>query len=182
VQTDEQLVASYRDSGQTEALDELVGRYVGRIRGFAYQMVLDPSAAEDLTQEVFLRLVRGVSTFNGRSTFSIWLYRLAMNTARTFLVSQHRSTVGFPSELPETTQARHPQPECAALEAELEAEVEAALGELSPKLRGAIVLTSLQRLEVKEAARIEGCTKATMYWRIHEARKQLRRRLRKYLS
>jgi RNA polymerase sigma-70 factor (ECF subfamily) len=60
--------------------------------------------------------------------------------------------------------------------------VEAALGELSPKLRGAIVLTSLQNLEAKEAARIEGCTTATMYWRIHEARRQLKKRLKKYLS
>jgi RNA polymerase sigma-70 factor (ECF subfamily) len=182
VQTDEQLVAAYRDSGQAEALEELVGRYVGRIRGFAYQMVLDPAAADDLTQEVFLRVLRGLSTFTGRSKFSTWLYRLAMNTARSFLAKRNRSPLSFHSDLPETTQTRYPQPERAAAESELETTVEAALGDLSPKLRGAIVLTSLQNLEAKEAARIEGCTTATMYWRIHEARRQLKKRLKKYLS
>jgi RNA polymerase sigma-70 factor (ECF subfamily) len=181
VKTDEQLVASYRESGQAEALDELVGRYIGRIRGVAYQMVLDPSAADDLTQEVFLRVVRGLSTFNGRAKFSTWLYRLAMNTTHSFLAGRGRSPVGFHAELPETAQTRHPQPESAAMEAELQTAIEAALGELSPKLRGAVVLTALQRLDVREAARIEGCTTATMYWRIHEARRQLKKRLRKHL-
>ena len=182
MQTDEQLVAAYRDSGKTEALEELVGRYVGRIRGFAYQMVLDPSAADDLTQEVFLRVLRGLPTFRGRSKFSTWLYRLAMNAARSFLTKRNRSPLGSRTDLTETAQARYPQPDRAALDAELEASVEAALRGLSPKLRGAIVLTSLQNLEAKEAARIEGCTTATMYWRIHEARRQLKKRLEKYLT
>jgi RNA polymerase sigma-70 factor (ECF subfamily) len=182
VKTDEQLVASYRDSGQAEALEELVGRYIARIRGMTYQIVLDRPAADDLTQEVFLRVVRGLSTFNGRSKFSTWLYRLAMNTTRSYLLQRKRSPVAIHPDLPETAQARHSQPECAAMEAELETAVDAALAELSPKLRAAIVLTSLERFDVKEAARIEGCTAATMYWRIHEARRQLKKRLGKYLS
>ena len=181
MQTDEQLVASYSDSRQPEALEQLVDRYIGRIRGLAYQMVLDPTAADDLTQEVFLRVVRGLSTFNGRSKFSTWLYRLAMNTARSYLANRNRSPVDFHSELPESAQTRDPQPESAAMEAELETAVEVALGELSSKLRGAIVLISFQNLDAKEAARIEGCTTATMYWRIHEARRQLEKRLRKYM-
>lgn len=147
-----------------------------------HQMVLDPSLADDLTQEVFLRVIRGLSTFGGRAKFSTWLYRVAMNTARGFLAGQSRSPVGFHPDLPERAQTRNPQPECAAMEAELESAVEDALGQLSPTLRGAIVLTSLQSFDTKEAARIEGCTTATMYWRIHEARRQLKKRLAKYLS
>jgi RNA polymerase sigma-70 factor (ECF subfamily) len=147
-----------------------------------YQMVLDSSLADDLTQEVFLRVIRGLSTFGGRAKFSTWLYRVAMNAARSFLAGRRRSPVDFHPELPERAQTRNPQPECAAMVAELESAVEDALGELSPPLRGAIVLTSLQRFDVKEAARIEGCATATMYWRIHEARRQLRKRLAKYSS
>ena len=65
---------------------------------------------------------------------------------------------------------------------ELDSEIESALASLSPKLRAAIVLTSVQGLDVKEAARIEGCTTATLYWRIHQARRQLRSRLERWLS
>jgi RNA polymerase sigma-70 factor (ECF subfamily) len=81
----------------------------------------------------------------------------------------------------------HPAPECrhperALLGAELRGEVTAALAALSPKLRAAIVLTGLQQRSVAEAAKIEGCLTATMYWRVHEARRLLRRRLEGYLS
>ena len=68
------------------------------------------------------------------------------------------------------------------MQGELQAAVEVALGELPPKLRAAMVLVTLGRLEISEAARIEGCTRATMYWRIHEARKRLKQRLEAHLS
>jgi RNA polymerase sigma-70 factor (ECF subfamily) len=68
------------------------------------------------------------------------------------------------------------------MEAELDGQIRAALSELSPKLRAAIVLASVEGFGAREAARIEGCTTATMYWRIHQARKELRHRLRNWLS
>jgi len=182
VKSDEQLVVSYRESGQVEALEELVDRHLRKTRTMLCQMVLDPSLADDLAQEVFLRVIRGLSNFDGRAKFSTWLYRVAMNTARSFLAGRRRSPVDFCPDLPERAQTRNPQPECAAMEAELKSAIEDAMGELSPRLRGAVVLTSFQGFGIKEAARIEGCATATMYWRIHEARRKLKKRLARYLS
>jgi RNA polymerase sigma factor (sigma-70 family) len=72
-------------------------------------------------------------------------------------------------------------PDSQLLSAELSADIEQALGELSPTLRAAMVLTSLQGLSPTEAAEVEECSTSTMYWRIHEARKQLRQRLKEHL-
>lgn len=179
--SDEQLIAQYRVSGQNEPLEELVNRYLGKVRRLVYPMVLDAAHADDLTQEVFLRAVRGLGGFSGRSRFSTWLYRVAMNTVYGFLNRQGRSPVSFQGELADCPQAWTENPAAAAMHGELESAVEAALGELPPKLRAAIVLTAIEQFDVAEAAGIEGCNRATMYWRIHEARKRLKRRLADHL-
>lgn len=179
--TDEQLIATYRNTGRRDVLDQLVQSNVSMVRSTVYQMVLDEALADDLTQEVFVRALIGLSSFNGRSRFSTWLYRVAMNTTHSYLRRQSRSPVEYRTEIPETADNDH-LPEQAAMQEELEDEVAAALAELSPKLRAAIVLTSLQQIEIKEAAKIENCSRATMYWRIHEARRQLKNRLEKHFQ
>jgi RNA polymerase sigma-70 factor, ECF subfamily len=181
VKSDEQLVASYRDSGQREALDELTERHLGRVRAMIYPMVLDGTLADDLTQEVFLRAFRGLASFHGRSRFSTWLYRVTMNTVYGFLARHRRSPVDFRSSVPDRCQPASEHPESAAMRGELQLAIQTALGELPPKLRAAIVLITLQRLDVGEAARIEGCTRPTMYWRLHEARKRLKTCLKGHL-
>ena len=144
-------------------------------------MVLDESVADDLTQEVFLRALRSLSGFRHQASFSTWLCRVALNTTYSYLKAARNSPIRYCADLSED-RSREPSPEGRVLEAELDGQIRAALSELSPKLRAAIVLTSLEELDVKEAARIEGCTTATMYWRIHHARKKLRHRLRNWLS
>jgi len=179
--SDEQLLASFQESGQASAAEELVRRHLPRVNAMVYQMVLDESVADDLTQEVFLRALRSLSGFRRQAKFSTWLCRVALNTTYSYLKAVRNSPVRFIPELSEH-RSRESAPEGPVLEAELDGEIRAALSELSPKLRGAIVLTSLEELSVKEAAKIEGCTTTTMYWRIHHARKQLRKRLRNWMS
>jgi len=104
-----------------------------------------------------------------------------LNATYSYLKSERGSPVRYCRE-PSEDHSREPSPEDAVLEAELDAEIRKALSELSPKLRAAIVLTTTERLDVRQAARIEGCTTATMYWRIHQARKKLRQRLKNWLS
>ena len=99
--SDEQLIDSYVKSGERHALEELVGRYLDKVRGMVFSMVLDPSLADDLTQEVFLRALRGLAGFDGRAKFSTWLYRVAMNTTHSFLAKRNRSRLTFHSELPD---------------------------------------------------------------------------------
>ena len=180
--SDEELIATYQRSRSDEVADELVSRHIGRIRGFVFQMVLNDAAADDVTQEIFLRAFRALGSFKGHSQFSTWLYRIALNTTRTYIARQTRSPVECHAEVPGDGPVTDRTPDESILDTEMMGEIEAALAELSPSLRAAIVLTSLQGLDVQEAADMEGCTRATMYWRIHKARKLLTQKLDGYLS
>jgi len=146
------------------------------------QMVLNDADADDLTQEVFLRAIRGISGFQGRSQLSTWLYRIAMNTVHNFLRRQNRRQPAPGEVLEDRADLRASTPERLAMAGELNNAITAAVGSLPPALRAAVVLTILQGLRVREAAKIEGCTAATMYWRIHKARKVLKKRLEEYLT
>ncbi len=147
-----------------------------------FQMLLDHNAADDVTQDVFLRVLRGLETFDGRSQFSTWLFRIAMNAVRSHITKGGRSRVQFQNDLPEDSKAVRSEPGGCMLEAELTTEFQAALAQLSPQLRAAIVLVCLQGKPTTDAAAIEGCSTDTMYWRVHEARKQLKSLLAEYLQ
>jgi RNA polymerase sigma-70 factor (ECF subfamily) len=179
--SDEQLAATYQRSGETRVLEELARRHLPKVNSLVSQIVLEPAAAEDVTQEVFLRAFRQLDSFRGDSRFGTWLYRVALNTAYSYQRRRDKSPVEYRGRLygPDTNGT---PPEGPMLQAELDGEIRAALSELSPKLRAAVVLTSIQGFKPAEAAEIEGCTIATMYWRIHKARKLLHRRLKDYLS
>lgn len=181
IASDEELVTRYRESRAEAALEELVKRHVPKVRAMIFQMVLDHHAADDLTQEALLRAVRAIDSFEGRSQFGTWLYRIAMNTAHGFLDRQNRSPVVFQAELIEESGC-DVAPDRAATDAELLAQVESAIAELSPKLRAVMVLTALQGLSPREAAAIEECGESTIHSRVHEARQQLKQKLRGYLS
>lgn len=179
---DKELIASYLGSGCRESLDKLMQRHIGKIRNAIYPMVLDNEAADDLTQDVFLKAFRGLASFDGKAEFSTWLYRIAMNTTYTFLNRRNRSPVSFHGDLPEPSLQESESPDAPALRAELDGQIAMALDHLSPKLRAAIVLTTMQGKSPAEAAEIEECSSATIYWRIHEARKQLNGHLSKWLQ
>ena len=179
--SDEELVALYRDSHVVSALEELVGRHVPQVRAMIFQMVVDHNTADELTQVTLCKAIKALDSFEGRSQFGTWLYRIAMNTTHSFLDMQARSPVVFQPDL-SAHGSREVTPDKAALTAELLAKTDTAVASLSPKLRAAIVLTGLQGLSGREAAAIENCSESTMHWRVHEARKQLKHKLRDYLS
>jgi RNA polymerase sigma-70 factor (ECF subfamily) len=179
---DNELIASYLGSGCRDSLDDLLQRHLGRVRNVVYQMVLDQEAADDLTQEVMLKAFRGLASFDGKAAFSTWLFRIAMNTSYSFLARRKRSPVSYCGEMPEASRSETETPEMAAIQAELDEQIGQALEHLSPKLRAAIVLTAIQGVNPADAAQIEGCSVSTMYWRIHEARKQLNAQLSEWLQ
>ena len=180
-ESDQHLLQQFRETGRGEFLNELLRRHLKSVRSLVFQMLLDHDAADDVTQDVFLRVARGVARFEGRSEFSTWLFQIAMNCARSYLRRHGRSRVEFHSELPEGSVVEHGQPDGAVLLAELTTDVQAALGQLSPQLRAAVVLVCLQKQPAATAAEIEGCSTDTMYWRVHQARQQLKHILAEHL-
>ena len=174
---DEHLVREYVESGELRHFDTLVRRHIPKVRAMIYPMVLNDADADELTQEVFCRVIDGIHGFGHRSAFATWLHRITMNTTRNFLKRRTRNPVEHRETPPDSPGARHAHPDERAMAREDDAQLTAALAELSPALRSAIVLTTIHGMSVREAAQAEGCLTATLYWRVHQARKLLRVRL-----
>jgi len=174
---DEQLVDCFRTTEKMEHFDELVRRHIAKVRSMTYAMVLNDADADELTQEVFMRVVRSIQRFKRKARFSTWLHRITMNTTYGFLKKRGRSPLAQVVELPDQPDPIG-DPSDAVARNETESRVNEALASLSPPLRAAITLTAIQGMSPADAARAEGCLTATMYWRIHEARRLMRAKLR----
>ncbi|MCE9614280.1 MAG: RNA polymerase sigma factor [Lentisphaerae bacterium] len=176
--TDEELIACYRDSGDLRHVDTLVQRHVGGVRAMIYPMVLNATDADDVTQDVFLRVVRNLACFRGDARFSTWLHRIAINAAIDFLRRRNGRPVAPAGEAcvpPLADGAAGPDARAAARDEH--SRVTRALAALPPHLRSAIMLTVLEGHPVRVAARMAGCLPATLYWRVHEARRRLKREM-----
>lgn len=174
---DEQLLQKYTESGELRYFDALVRRHVGKVRAMIYPMVLNDADADELTQDVFLRVVGSIHGFQGRAAFSTWLYRITMNTTHNFLKRRTRNPVEHWQKPPDPPGESSSSPTETIMAMESDARVTKALESLSPTLRAAMVLTAIHGFSLKEAAEAEHCLMATMYWRVHQARKLLRERL-----
>ena len=152
------------------------------VRATIYAMVLNDADADDLSQEVFVRVIRGLRGFRGKAKFSTWLYATTMNTVRSFLSRPPGSQRVADDVLKAQADGREGGPDTAAMAGELDGQIAAALGSLPPQLRAAVVLTAVQGIGIREAARVERCAVPTMYWRLHKARKLLKKRLDRYLK
>ncbi len=179
--SDEHLIDQFRATGKIVFLEEVVQRHLSPIRGMVFQMVLNQDAADDVTQEIFLRVVRAIDRFERRSAFSTWLFRIAMNTVHSYIKTRGASRFEFCDDLPAELTVSRLAPEGPVLLAELTTAIQAALAQLSPQLRAAVVLVCLQGQTAAEAASIEDCSTDTMYWRIHEARRILKELLAEHL-
>jgi RNA polymerase sigma-70 factor (ECF subfamily) len=179
--TDEQLVASYLQSGSPDALAQLIDRNLDRVRRVVHPMVLNHADTDDVVQEVFVRVVQGLGSFRQEAQFSTWLRRVTMNTVYRFLKQRNRARMPG-SQTTEGVEAPYDcQPEQAALHGELDQAIGRALEQLAPELRGALVLTVFDDVTPAEIASIEGCSRATVYWRVHRARRALKKLLKEWI-
>jgi len=179
--TDEIIVSRFLETGDAVFFEELVNRHIGKVRGMINSMVLHGADADDLAQEVFLKAYRNLFSFKGNCKFSTWLYAIAMNTVKSFFRKSQRSRVSTTDEVPDRADNSALSGE-TVLSSEMDAKIAEALKTLSPVLRAAITLTAINGMSVGEAAKVEGCLTATMYWRVHHARKLLKKSLEGYLN
>jgi RNA polymerase sigma-70 factor (ECF subfamily) len=182
---DDVLVEEVRQ-GNREAFSELARRHQQRIYGLIYGMTRNRSDADDLCQEVFLMAFRSIPGFHGRSSFSTWVYRIAVNASLNFLKKRGREkerTV-FYDNLPERDGRRTAvsSPEMSAVRNELQDRIEDAVGSLPPLFKASFLLVEGQGLSHADAARALGCSENTISWRMHKARKMLRARLKPFLN
>src|SRR3954447_23397200 len=157
--------------------DQIVEEHSARVYRLAYRLTGNAHDAEDLTQEVFVRVFRSLHTYTP-GTFAGWLHRITTNL---FLDSARRkSRIRFDS-LPDDADNRLPSPvatpDAAYLNQMFDADVEAALADLPPDFRAAVVLCDVEGLTYEEIADVLGVKMGTVRSRIHRGRSMLRKAL-----
>lgn len=175
----EALVAAAK-GGDQRAFEALYARYRPRIFALALHLTGEASDAEDVTQDAFLKAYARLESFEGRSAFFTWLYRIALHRALNLQRDRgRRRTVGLDdARVAAAVQVEACGDPQRALELqERYARLLAAFDGLSDTLRTTVVLTTLQGLSHREAAVVLGTTEGTVSWRVHEARRRLRARM-----
>jgi RNA polymerase sigma-70 factor (ECF subfamily) len=170
------LLVARAKSGDAQAFDELVRRYRKRIYALALHLTGSASEADDIAQEVFLKAYRALDTFEGRSEFFTWVYRMAVN--RSINARRDRERRGEQGmddprlELAVAVDAKG-NPSLATELRQTYARLLRALDALPAEMRTSVVLVALQGFSHGEAAVVQGVSDGTIAWRMHEARRRL---------
>ncbi|MEE9358264.1 RNA polymerase sigma factor RpoE [Candidatus Vondammii sp. HM_W22] len=187
-QVDQELVERVQ-RGDKKAFDLLVLKYQQRVANLVSRYIRDPSETLDVAQETFIKAYRALPNFRGDSAFYTWLYSIAINTAKNFLVAQGRRPPGTDIDADTAEQLdvgvrlkEHATPENRLLEAELAETVRQAIDDLPEDLRTAITLRELEGLSYEEIANAMDCPVGTVRSRIFRARAAIDTRLKPLLS
>lgn len=159
--------------GQIEGLETLYQMYAERVFRTCLRILQDRPAAEDQTHEVFLRVFERIDRFDGRSRFSTWLYRLAVNGTLNRLRRRRLSKL---RQLRPSAEVRpRDLPDRVVVAREAGERVQRLLSALSPDHRTILVLREIEELSYAEIAEVLGVPHGTVMSRLHRARQELKR-------
>ena len=180
-------------SGSEDAYEWLIAHYHQPVYGLVYRILNDPADAADTTQEVFLKVFRGIRRFHGEASLKTWIYRIAIHEAsnqrRWWFRHKRRETTmeaqigdddGQSFALKETLVDEHDSPfECAAHE-EIRSRVEQELAQVQEPYRTAVILRDIEGLSYEEVAEILQVSLGTVKSRLMRGRLALKKRLETY--
>ncbi|MBT8446439.1 MAG: RNA polymerase sigma factor RpoE [Gammaproteobacteria bacterium] len=182
--TDQALVERVQ-RGDSRAFDLLVQKYQTRIVKLVSRYVREPNDALDIAQEAFLKAYRALPNFRGDSAFYTWLYRIAINTAKNYLVSLSRRPMEVDLDRGdgdnydiETIQHDVATPERLLATEQIREQILQALDELPDDLRTAITLREMDGMSYEDIAVTMGCPIGTVRSRIFRAREAIDERVR----
>ena len=158
-------------SGSEEAFEELVKASYRTVYRFACRYVGKQEDAEDITQETFLKIAVKIHTYKRDASFSTWVYRITINTAKDYLKRKGRmQTESYINgvHVKMNPGQSNPGPKKDIL---------GAVSKLPPKLKDAVVLVFAEDMDHSEAARVLGIAETTVSWRIYKAKRILRKAL-----
>ena len=167
--TDAELVERYL-RGDVEAFDELMRAHEDRVFAVCLRMLRDRDAALDATQETFVTVFRKADRFSGRSAFSTWLYRVAVNTCYDQARRRRRHEA---APLPESNDPVDVAADDGFRSAEVRSEIEAALAALPDEFRAAVVLSDVEGLALQTVADILEVPVGTVKSRVFRGRRLL---------
>jgi len=185
---DRELVARVQ-KGDKKAFDVLVLKYQQKVANLVARYVRDPGETMDVTQETFIKAYRALPGFRSESAFYTWLYRIAINTAKNYLVSMGRRPPGTDVDAESAEQQDMSgrmrdtdTPEDQLLTTEIAKTVQEAIDELPEDLRTAVVLRELEGMSYEEIANAMSCPIGTVRSRIFRARDAIDKKLRPLLE
>ncbi len=176
------------------AFDEVVSRHKGRVHSYIVRMLGGSDDAEDLTQEVFVRMYQSLDSFRSEASLTTWLFRIANNLcidyfrrnkkhrANAYSLDEPHNNLGDDGAAGREIADTAHEPFRALANLELSERLEGAIGTLPEKLRAVLILHDVEDVPYDEIARIVGCPLGTVKSRLFNARLQLRHKLSVYLA
>jgi RNA polymerase sigma-70 factor (ECF subfamily) len=187
-QTDQQLVKRVQ-KGDKRAFDLLVLKYQHKILALISRYMRDQDEVQDVAQEAFVKAYRALPKFRGDSAFYTWMYRIAINTAKNYLVSRSRRPPGTDIDVEDAEYFEGPSalkdiqnPENELYGAELKQVVEQAIKNLPEDLRAAVTLREFDGLSYEDIADVMECPVGTVRSRIFRAREAIDKQVQTQLQ
>lgn len=177
----DQALVQRTQAGDQQAFGLLVAKYQRKLMRLVMRLVRDPAEAEDVTQEAFIKAYRALPNFRGESAFYTWLYRIGINAAKNWLISNGRRA-------PTSTEVDNEEaedydsgeslrdsdtPEHILMSRQIAETVNAAMDHLPEDLRTAITLREIDGLSYEEIANAMNCPIGTVRSRIFRAREAI---------
>lgn len=185
--TDQQLVDRVL-SGNSSAFNLLVLRYQHRVSALIGRFIHDPHEVEDVCQEAFIKAYRALPLFRGDSAFYTWLYRIAVNTAKNYLVARSRRPPANDVEVDDAELSEVgsvlreiENPESKLATDKLKQAIEAAIEDLPEDLRTAFTLREFSGLSYEDITEVMDCPVGTVRSRIFRAREAIDKKIRDLL-
>jgi len=189
--SDESLIRRFKN-GDEESFKELVKRYQSRVYSIVFAMLGDKNDADDICQEIFVKLYRSLYQFKGKSKFFTWLYRLTVNTCINAQNGRKRKlqtiSLSYPVGETEKPLAEFVEEEGGnssiniLKNKELGMKINSAIDSLSDELKEVFVLREIEDLSYKELAKILQCSEGTVKSRLFRARDKLKEKLLPYIN
>jgi len=166
--------------GDKAAFDLLVIKYQHKIVHLVNRYVKDPSEAQDVAQDTFIKAYRALGDFRGESAFYTWLYRIAINTAKNYLLSRSRRHSEYEIDVQDAEQVENaPQlkdmdtPENMLMNEQIVEVIRSAIEKLPEEMRIAITLREFEGMSYEEIAEAMDCPIGTVRSRIFRAREAI---------
>lgn len=164
------LIAEYLQ-GDEEAIEELVRRYQKMIYAFTYKMVNDMEEAKDITQNTFIKAIKGIKGFKGKASFKTWLYRIALNTSLNHIREGRRhKEVEFDESFPGNQDGSL----SLIISQEETNRIKKSVDILPGQQRLAVMLRTYEGLSCKETSKVMGCSESAVKAHYHFGVRKLR--------
>ncbi len=194
IRAEESAIVAELKAGSEEAYTWLIGEFHQPIYSLVYRIVTDPADAADTTQEVFLKVFRGMKHFHGQSSLKTWIYRIAVHEAsnrrrwwfrhkarETSIEPVPNDSKLAPSGMQNNLVDERDSPFDNVMREEVRARVEEELRQVSEPYRTTVILRDLEEMSYEEIAEITDVSLGTVKSRLTRGREALRRRLTAYV-